>query len=784
MAILEEDLLIPLAEPAFEPAIVGDTSVTEGEDGSIVVGDYEDPAIPLSAAPHDANLVTYMDENDCDELGAKVCEMVEADESSRKEWENRLHDGMQVLGIAPRKSEDSPFENASLVTHPLVLEAGIQFASRAIEELQPSDGPVQTRIAPKAGEEVEARAQRVEDFLNYYLTEEDDDYQDDFDQMLFMMALHGTAFRKVYRDPETRLPVSRFVDAVDFIVPYSARNLKSASRYTHRIKMDYNDYLRAVQSGMYVAVEEMATPNAAAQDNRRELSDEVDSRQPASAQDDNERVLYECHCNLRLKGIDADEDPARPYIVTVDSETHKCVGIYRNWKADDAYAKKRVWFVKYGLLRGLGFYDLGFYHVLGQLGAAAGGLLRAIIDGAAIANVNGGFKPKMPGILAKDIRFKPGVYQDVDLTPEELAKAFYTPPFKEPGPALFDVLNLIVQSGQRLATTTETSVGDAKNTGPVGTTIALLDESRKVFSASHKRCHRSQRRELKMLAELFGETPNMEYPYQVNGEAQMAFAADFGPEVDVFPVSDPTISSSTQRIATAQTALELVNSAPDIFDAKAKRVAYKRMLHAIKMPRPDELLPDDMNLGPRLDPMTENMRMANGMPAQAYPDQAHEAHMQVHQAFLATLPPEGAQLQPVFLAHIAEHYAYNYRNQMAAIMQQQTGFQMPMISLPDSSEDLPPEIENQVALMQAQAAGQLAQMLMQQMAEQAAAAGPDPAAEADAESIRREQEIKDETHAREQARKDDAFAREQRRRDAATGSKIVAEASKGAKAPA
>lgn len=772
--------MLPVPMGAPEGGLVGDAMVTYDPSGDIHVdldGEVPGSKPSVEQAPFDANLAEFMEERDLLAVADKVIEWVDVDLQSRSEWETRLRDGMELLGIAPRKSSESPFVGASEVTHPMITEAALQFCARAIDELQPATGPAKAGLVPDATPEVEKQGERVEDYMNYYLTQEDEEYFDDYDRMLFVVALHGDGFRKLYRDPVTGKPLSRFVEAIDLIVPYSARNLQSATRYTHKMLMDENEVRRAMQAGMYRTVE-LGPPPPVSQDENKRLSDEVEARSPTQAQDDNERTLYECHCNWRLKGVDKDDEPAKPYIATVDKDARKVLALRRNWKEDDQKCIKRVWFVQYPFLRGLGFYNLGFFHILGQLAAAAGGITRAIIDGAAIANVNGGFKPKMGGNVAQDIRFKPGVFQDIDLDPQELKNAFFCPPFKEPGPAIFQTLELLTMAGQRLATTTEASVGNAKNTGPVGTTIALIDQSQKVFSAIHKRMHKALAKELRLLAELFGEDTDAQYPYFVDGAPATAFPQDFSARIDVFPVSDPSISSSTQRIATAQATLELVMSDPSIYDVKARKRAHKAMLRAMKVPQPDEYLPDEEGGGPRVDPVTENMLLGTGKPTQAYPDQAHEAHMAVHMQFMQTLPPGAPpEVGMAALAHLAEHYAYNMRNQYAMALQQ-GGMQMPQVNLADRVGDMDPQIESQIAVAQAQ----VAQMLMQQqamaMAQEAAQqpGGPaDPKLEQQREAHDQKQGLTQESHAADQARKDEGFAREQRRKDAQIGAKISQE---------
>ena len=666
-------------------------------DGSLIEHDPYGVTITLDASTVDVpaftgafneNLALHLPDTELTEIGEKVTTWVDEDDKSREKWVARLKEGAQLLGLEELTGDgDSGIPGASKLTHPLIAEVAVQFQARAIEELFPSGGPVNTVVLGDEDDETRGQGDRVRDYMNYHLTERDEGYFPDLDQMLFLEPCHGSIFRKVYRDPVDELVKSRYVDGGDFIVPYSARSLRDAPRYTHRFPMPENDYKRAVANGVYKDIVLTPTTTTADPKGLQEVKDKADDRSVAVATEPDEFTFYECHCDLDLS---VDRGKAKfnlPYIVTVEKESQKVVAIRRNWKELDSKRKKRIWVAHFKYLPGLGFYGFGLLHIIGILAKAAGGSLRALLDAASRSNFQGGFVSKESRVSG-DVRLEMGKYVAVDMTSEELRSSFYTPEFPEPSAVLFKLMDYMVQDGRRFASVVDAMVGDAPTTGPVGTIIAQIEQGSKIFSGVHKRNHGSQRDEFRMIAELLGESAEVEYPYHMKGQSKQMFRRDFDGRVDVIPVSDPSIYSNTQRIALAQGAMQLIDAAPDVYDQNAKKLAHKRLLTAMKYPNPEELFPKERE---RLDPVTENQLIMFNKPVKSFFEQDHAAHAQVHTQFMMGLPPEQQQaVMPIFQAHLAEHNAHAYRQ---SVMQR-----VPIDAVDlENPQSLPLELETLIA---------------------------------------------------------------------------------------
>lgn len=732
-------------------------------------GEMVDASVSVSVdvIPFDANLATVLSESELKTLGARVKELVEDDKLSRKEWYETLTKGLKALGVY------DPDENSETgirrVTHPLLLEAATQFQARAMGELLPPGGPVKTTTVGSRRADVVAQGARVSEYMNYQLTIEDRTYYDERDQMLFLLAFTGSEFDKQYNDPTTSKVVSRWVRSDHFIVPYDAKNLQTAPRYTHELHIDHNAYRRLVKAAFYTDACMEYAGNDAEPAPMTETLMELDSQTaPATKNDDNpDHVFYECHIDFDLPGFE--DDIALPYIITVEQGTGKVVGIYRNWKETDEFKHKRVWFTHKKFLPGFGFYGFGFLHCIGNLGEAATEILRILLDSGAFATLQGGFKSKdcrMNG----DVTLEPGVWADTEMTADELQKSFYTPPFKEPSQVLLALLGSLVTAGQKFAATTETMTGDAATTGPVGTMVAQIEQGSKVFSGIHKRLHKAFGDEFIHIAELNGETLPDAYPYTIAGEERAVLRDDFDGRVDVIPVSDPNIFSSAQRLAQAQAVLQLTGSMPDISD---RREAAIGMMVALRMPDPDRYFPKKQE-AKRMDPITEGSMVIMGKPVKAFLDQHHQSHLMVHQMQVQQMPE---QQRPAMAAHIMEHMAMT---QYMAFAQQ--GVPMPPVEFyPETGEamypDVPPQIEVQIAMIAAQkvqemmARQQQAQQAAQAQQEQQKPAGPSPQ-QADAEAMaefQKKQQLKDAAFQADQQRKDAATAADVDRKDALAG---------------
>ena len=660
--------------------------------------------IEVNAPPDNwhENLADALSPNERMSIADEVIEYYDLDEQVREQHFDRLREGLKLLGLEDTPQSDVPFNGASTVQHPVIAEAITQFQARAIEEMFPANGPVKAKVVGDMDDERQKQAKRIEDYMNYQLTEEDEEYFESTDQMLFYLPLSGSAFKKVCPDPITGMTTSRFVTAEDLIVPYHAKSLRNTSRYCHRYDMWENDVLRAQDKGTFIKDARLTrSPQIIADKNvsfgQYEMEDVADDRTPQQHYDDIVYTILEYHIDYRMPW-DKDADVAPPYIISVEKDSREVLSIRRNWKHGDETKRKRIWFIHYKFLPGLGFYGFGYLHIIGALANAASGAIRALLDSAAIANMQGGFKAKEARI-AGETRFTPGEWKDVDMTAEELENAFFNLPVREPSTALAQLATMLVEEGRRFATTTENMVGDADNRGPVGTTIALIEQGSKVFSAVHKRMHRAARAEFKRIAETNFEFMEVEkYPYQIHGERREVLKQDFDGRVDVIPVSDPNIWSSTQRIALAQAAVELTTSDPEVYNLKQRKEAHRRMIEALRLPEPDKIQPKVEDEKP-IDPVSENMSFMVGNPSQVFANQDHEAHIAIHMNFAQTQAAKNPEIykniDPVVQAHIMEHEAWLYRQQVEADL----GIPLPEFDLndPTKNEDLPEEVERMIS---------------------------------------------------------------------------------------
>jgi hypothetical protein len=584
----------------------------------------------------------------------------------------------------------------SIVVHPLIAEAATQFNAKAIAELYPSGGPIKSVIIGQPDEEIEEQGRRVREFMNYQITEEMPEYFPDLDQMLFHLPLVGQTFKKVWWDVNLDRQCSQFVKAEDFCVAPESKDLYTSPRYTHLIRMPKNDYNRYVQNGYYLQTSDAGSDDVDPADS---VIGEIEGVDEYDDSNDDIITLLEMHVYDLFDGIDGeemdeeDEDDnavALPYVITIDYDNQKIVSVRRNWREDDELKKRRDWFVSYKFLPGLGFYGFGLYHMIGGLGKAATGSLRALLDSAAFSNMQGGFKLR-GRVTGGDVQVNPGEFVDLDSTVDDVNKAIMPLPFKEPSGSLFNLLGFMVEAGQRFASTADLNVGDVNPNAPVGSTVALIEQGSKAFSAIHKRLHYSQGQEFKMLAALNAENLPEEFTFSRAGAAETVYAADFDDRIDIVPVSDPNIFSTAQRIAQAQAVLQMAQAAPQLHDMYE---AYKRMYEAIRIQNIDEILkkPEE---AVQMDCIDENMSVMYGKPIRAFIEQDHEAHIAVHMQFLQDPSlagnPGAKTMQPILIAHIAEHIALLYRLRM------QASVAMPLPPLPDFKdpnfkfEDVDPE---------------------------------------------------------------------------------------------
>ena len=658
---------------------------------------------------HYSNLAEELPEQEINLIGKELVRAYEDDKSSRKNWEDQYSKGLRMLGVVVEDRQD-PFPGASGVHHPLLAEAATQFQARAIAEIFPAGGPVKTQVIGKVTDKKLDQSQRVQDFMNFQITQEIPDYFNELDQMLFYLALAGSAFKKVYFDNTLDRICSKFVPAEEFVISMENTDLETAERYTQVMKLTRNDIRKHQVSGYYKDIP-LSSSETSPGSNDGDMVDQtlqrLEGMTPSMA--DKIHTVLEVHTNLDL-GEDKNE-LALPYIVTIDLDSQKVLSIRRNWKEEDSLRRKRTYFIHYKYLPGLGFYGFGLIQMIGGLQHASTGALRALLDSAAFANLNGGFRAKGARIEGGDITVSPGEWVEVEAYGDDLRKSFIPLPFKEPSPTLLQLLGVLTESGRRFASIADAMIGDSAGSGPVGTTIALIEQGSKVYSAIHKRIHQAQGREFKLIYELNGEYLDDEYSFEVIGENKKIRRKDFTASISVVPVSDPNIFSQAQRIALAQTGLQLAQASPDIIDVKE---ATRRFLQALNIPDYMDLMIEDEDT-PRRDPVSENMALLNGKPIQVFEDQDHQAHIQVHSQFIndprfGGNPEAKERLYPAMLAHIGQHMAFLYQQQMQASVPSGNpissgDFNRELDDEP--SQEISIEEENRIAANAAQAAQQL-----------------------------------------------------------------------------
>ena len=693
----------PNVIPFQEGAPADNLEVEEIENDDVLIGDKSLDDVVEVVSEHDSNIAEELDEIESNRKAQMLLEAFESDKEARSEWEERYKQGLETLepdGGLTEEEEQRATRGLSTVVHPMIAEAATQFNAKAIAELYPSGGPVKTTIVGEPTEELEDQARRVRDYMNYQITQEMPEYFPDLDTMLFQLPLIGHAFKKVYFDSNLERQCSQFVKAEDFVVSPDSKDLQTSSRYSHIIRMPRNDYNRYVESGFYLPIKYVGSEEDPAGD----IGSDIEGVSTYEDTEYNEIVtLIEMHVYENFDGIDGytdnednDDVVAFPYVVTVDYDSQKIVAVRRNWEEEDEKKLRQDYFVSYRFLPGTGFYGFGLYHLIGGLGKAATGSLRALLDSAAFANMQGGFKLK-GRVTGGELQVNPGEFADLDATVDDVNKAIMPLPFKEPSGTLFQLMNAIVQAGQRFASTADLNVGDVNPNAPVGSTVALIEQGSKSFSAIHKRLHFSQGQEFKLIAKNNAKFLPEQFEFSLAGVTQFVNSTDFDAKIDIIPVSDPNVFSTAQRIAQAQSVLQLSQAQPNLYD---QYEAHKRMLEAIRIPNIDEVLEKPQEAS-RIAPVDENMSVMYGKPIRAFPEQDHDSHIAVHMQFLQDPSlggnPGARNLQPILIAHIAEHIALLYRQRMQSAI----GINLaPLPNIRDPKfqfDDISPELDMQIS---------------------------------------------------------------------------------------
>ena len=652
----------PSQDPLVEEKEVDIEIETPNDEGEI------EETVEETAEDFYKNIAEDMDERVLARMANSLIQDFRKDKVSRQDWEQTYTQGLDLLGFK-YTDQTRPFQGASGVTHPLLAESVTQFQAQAYKELLPPEGPVRTQVVGAATRETVEQAQRVQDFMNYMLVDQMEEYTPEFDQLLFYLPISGSTFKKIYYDEIMQRAVAKFVPAQDLVVPYYATDLKDCERITHVIKMSDNEVLKKQKAGFYRDVE-LSVKRPEESDLKQKL-DEIEGVKPAGDTEFQHNIL-EMHVDLDLEEYEKNPDLSKkdrnikiPYIVTIDEGSQEILSIYRNYDPEDELMKRTEYFVHYKFLPGLGFYGFGLIHMIGGLSRTATSALRQLLDAGTLANLPAGFKSRGIRIRDDDQPFQPGEFRDVDAPGGNIKDQFQILPFKEPSPTLFQLLGFCVQAGQRFASIADMQLGEDVANRAVGTTIALLERGSRVMSAIHKRIYYTMKQEFNLLADVFATYLPPVYPYAVTGADRLVKVEDFDDKVDVIPVADPNIFSMAQRFTLAQTQLQIAQSNPQMHDL---REAYRRVYEAIGTREIDLLMPPPQEPFAQ-DPALENARALKMELLQVFPEQDHDAHIAAHGAFIQS---RMIQINPMVYAllqgHISDHISFKAQGEVGAMI--------------------------------------------------------------------------------------------------------------------
>ena len=691
--------------------------IEEMEDGGVTVDFAPEEGLVDAEGDFFENLAEVLDDGELSAISSDLMSQFDSAKSSREEWEQEYAKGLDLLGFK-YEERTLPFAGATGVTHPILAEAATQFQAQAFNELLPAEGPVRTQVLGEVTPEKDAQSTRVRDFMNYYIMNVMQEYTPEFDQMLFNLPLAGSTFKKVYYDAGLQRVVSRYVPATNLVVPYDAADLETAPFIAQVVRMPWNEFRKQQVSGFY---RDDVTVNASADmgSDTNKAIDSIDGS--SSSMIDYDVTLLEFHVELEIAGyedLDEEGEPTgirMPYIVTISEDTGEILAIRRNFAEEDESRRKIQYFVHYKFLPGFGFYGLGLLHTIGGLSRTATAALRQLIDAGTLSNLPAGFKARGLRIRDDGEPLQPGEFRDVDSPGGAIRDSLMPLPFKGPDPTLFQLLGFVVEAGQRFATITDMKVGDGNQNAAVGTTVAMLEQGSRVMSAIHKRLHYAMRQEFKLLARVMSESLPKEYPYSVAGADQTVMATDFDDRVDIIPVSNPNIFSQAQRIALAQSQLQLATQAPQLHNMHE---AFRRMYEALGVRDIDKILmPKKAEEEAPKDPAQENIDALNEITLQAFADQNHDAHIMAHLIFGSS--PIVAQMPAIAMAlqkHIFEHA--RMKSEARAMEEVQNAMQ---------GQEPTPEMETQVQGLIAQFIAEELQSI-KQLSQQVSGegGGPDP----------------------------------------------------------
>ena len=690
--------------PEIEIEIEDPESVSIGIDGLEIELIKGEP----TSEDFDANLAEFMDEGDLTELVGDLLGDYEDDVDSRKDWMQTYVDGLELLGLRIEERSE-PWEGACGVYHPLLSEALVKFQAETIMETFPAQGPVRTQIIGKETPEKKEAAVRVQDDMNYQITDVMTEFRPEHERMIWGLGLAGNAFKKVYFDPSLERQVSMFIPAEDVVVPYGVSNLQSSPRVTHVMRKTENEVKRLQVAGFYRDID-LGEPNSDLDEVEKKIAEKMGFR---ATQDDRYKLL-EMHVDLDLPGFEDEDGIALPYVITIEKGTQNVLAIRRNWQPEDKNKQKRNHFVHYGYVPGFGFYCFGLIHLVGAFAKSGTSLIRQLVDAGTLSNLPGGFKARGMRVKGDDTPIAPGEFRDVDVPSGTIKDNLLPLPYKEPSQVLYSLLGTIVEEGRRFASAADMKVADMSANSPVGSTLAILERTLKVMSAVQARIHYSFKQEIGLLRDIIRDYTPDEYNYEPVEGSRKAKKSDYD-MVAVIPVSDPNAATMAQKIVQYQAVLQLASQAPQLYDLAN---LHRQMLEVLGIKNADKLIKLDEDKKPK-DPISENMDAMNNKPMKAFIYQDQDAHLQAHQAFLADpqtaamigQSPMGNQITAAMQAHMAEHFAFKYRQ----MIEQQMG-----APLPKPDEELPEDYEIQISRLVAQASQQVLQANQMQAAQQQA----------------------------------------------------------------
>ena len=713
LAMEEEPLEIAIEDPESVEIGIGGTPILRIEEGEESDDDFS------------ANLAEYMSEQELQSLASELASDFDDDVSSRKDWMQTYVDGLELLGMKIEERAE-PWEGACGVYHPLLSEALVKFQSETMMETFPAAGPVKIEIIGRETPEKKDAAERVKDDMNYQLTDVMKEYRPEHERMLWGLGLSGNAFKKVYYDPSLERQASIFVPAEDIVVPYGASNIETSERVTHVMRKTKNELVKLQVAGFYRDID-LGEPVNVMDEVEKKIAEKMGFR---ATTDDRFKIL-EMHVNLDLPGYEHKDDGeatgiALPYVVTIEKGTNNVLAIRRNWEPTDDTHAKRNHFVHYGYIPGFGFYCFGLIHLIGAFAKSGTSILRQLVDAGTLSNLPGGFKTRGLRVKGDDTPIAPGEFRDVDVPSGTMRDNILPLPYKEPSQTLYQLMNQIIDEGRRFAAAADMKVSDMSANSPVGTTLAILERTLKVMSAVQARIHYAMKQEFRLLKKIIADYTPDGYTYEPIEGSRRAKKSDYD-QVNVIPVSDPNAATMSQKVVQYQAALQLAQTAPQLYDLP---LLHRQMLDVLGIKNYAKLVPTQDDRKP-MDPVTENQNVLIMKPVKAFLYQDHQAHIAVHMSAmqdpkiqqLVGMNPMAQQIQAAMMAHINEHIGYEYRKQMEMRM----GMELPPDNEQYEEEGIPEALEVRISQLAAQAAQQLLQQNQQEaQAQQNAQAAQDP----------------------------------------------------------